>query len=263
MRLLAACNTIACKRARGMGNQVSEQARELLSSRAAVSFETAKFMLDLNKVLKGPLPGYSRYSIPQCVDARRLGVLWVPEALVGLSQIRVAARVSHRIRWTSPVPVLSDVAGVSPVPGRRGAGEGGVVWLCESFAFDCRTRRAHALDQKRMKSAYDAALAAALPPPHSASFGERWARLAWRTRSRSKRSARACPRPRLPSAAGAALACMPPARSLPASLPALPRLASPRLASPRLALPCPVLPRLASLASLWTASAPETLNPKP
>jgi hypothetical protein len=107
-----------------------------------------------------------------------------------------------------------------------------------------------------MKRAYYAALAAALPPPHSASSGERWARLAWRTRSRSKRSARACPRPRLPSAAGAALACMPPARALPASLPvlpclalprlALPCLALPRLASPCLALPCLALPCLAS-----------------
>ena len=37
----------------GGAAQVSEQARELLNSHAAVSFETAKFMLDLNKV-RGP-----------------------------------------------------------------------------------------------------------------------------------------------------------------------------------------------------------------
>ena len=145
MRLLAACNTIACKRARGMGNQVSEQARELLSSRAAVSFETAKFMLDLNKV-RGPSQG-TRGTLPQCVDARRLGVLWVPEALVGLSQIRVAAPCIASHPLDQPSAGAQRCGRGEPSQFRADGGEGGVVWLRESFAFDCRTRRAHALDR--------------------------------------------------------------------------------------------------------------------
>ena len=138
MRLLAACTMGAgCtrhgNRVRGGAAQVSEQARELLSSRAAVSFETAKFMLDLNKVLKGPLPGYSRYSIPQCVDARRLGVLWVPEALVGLSQIRVAAPCIASHPLDQPSAGAQRCGRGEPSPSRADGGGGRAQSRCTAM----------------------------------------------------------------------------------------------------------------------------------